>query len=716
MEYLTFSSQTEPVSSFPHDAFNMQTLDCIPEIRLLEFLLHPASKPDGPQHIELYRVHSVDYQRLRDLIKCVDSQSAANSVKSVRRQHSKEVNSGHVETCLGEKAVDVSPLSGWRSRSNSSRDCSRENAFEVAFKLELRNVEELYDRRMRHLRANLDNQDRDVKRMLSNKKSEDEDVTFANGTEEELYAKKQYRKRYRELLFLQSFCRLNCFVLSKLAAAYDARAGVQLWASTLRPKLETLHFFRAEALQELLVRTEKNCASFFFDDDVSLARHSLLTPTREDELDWDLFSLGKRFGMVSILAIWVLWETSFRTELHPRTRFWYSNILPIYRCLACLVLGPWLWTFNLWVWTQSSVDYSYLLGLDPAHVNSVRSSFRMACNHSLVFLINFLVYYKVKPYDDHFVYFQADVIPACLLVYFMGQLLYLLRPDEDFGNAFFRTLTAPFHKVSFLDGLMGDILTSLVRVNTDIAFSLCWLFSGDLVQDEKDHAPSKCIDSVIFNKVVVPLIVALPLWFRLGQSLRQYWDTRSKVFFANAGKYAVAESVVMWGIFHKNFTGSRRMYVLVYMFFLSFSTLYSFFWDVLMDWDLGHRKWSYLRRTLMYPSVWIYYAAMVLDLALRFTWSLTLIPVAASSPMPPWAMEIITPMLAVLEILRRSFWSLLRIEHEHLKMSKKMRKNMSYRRLDFMTTEKLTESQVKIEAVSLALVVLLMGFAAYVTT
>jgi EXS family len=58
------------------------------------------------------------------------------------------------------------------------------------------------------------------------------------------------------------------------------------------------------------------------------------------------------------------------------------------------------------------------------------------------------------------------------------------------------------------------------------------------------------------------------------------------------------------------------------------STIYSYSWDIVMDWGLlrgttPERRW--LRDRLKFPKRF-YYFSMATNLLLRFTWLLTLIP------------------------------------------------------------------------------------------
>ena len=97
------------------------------------------------------------------------------------------------------------------------------------------------------------------------------------------------------------------------------------------------------------------------------------------------------------------------------------------------------------------------------------------------------------------------------------------------------------------------------------------------------------------------------------------------------------------------------------------STLYTFSWDILVDWELQQRLRPDGRR-MAFGHRWPYGVALVLDFFLRFLWTLTLTPtrVDGSTPFGSFVNATLAPMLPYFEIGRRSMWSLIRLEREHL--------------------------------------------------
>jgi hypothetical protein len=116
------------------------------------------------------------------------------------------------------------------------------------------------------------------------------------------------------------------------------------------------------------------------------------------------------------------------------------------------------------------------------------------------------------------------------------------------------------------------------------------------------------------------------------------------------------------------------------------NSLYSFGWDVVMDWGLGHcgsssgrrryhplhhhhhhhavaapTRYPGLRPTLLFGAAWPYYAAITLDLGLRLLWALKYLEVDHRLSYDRFML-----LIEALEVFRRGVWSVFRIEWECL--------------------------------------------------
>jgi xenotropic and polytropic retrovirus receptor 1 len=99
-----------------------------------------------------------------------------------------------------------------------------------------------------------------------------------------------------------------------------------------------------------------------------------------------------------------------------------------------------------------------------------------------------------------------------------------------------------------------------------------------------------------------------------------------------------------------------------FIFCATVNAVYCTIWDLVMDWSLidPTAKHPFLRDTLAYKQVWIYYAAIVIDPILRFNWIFYAIfgnDVQHSA--------LLSFFIALSEVCRRGMWTIFRVENEH---------------------------------------------------
>jgi xenotropic and polytropic retrovirus receptor 1 len=101
----------------------------------------------------------------------------------------------------------------------------------------------------------------------------------------------------------------------------------------------------------------------------------------------------------------------------------------------------------------------------------------------------------------------------------------------------------------------------------------------------------------------------------------------------------------------------------LFIFCASVNALYCTFWDLVMDWSLldpTSKPNRFLRDTLAYKQVWLYYTAIVIDPILRFNW--ILYAVYADDVQHS---AVLSFFVSFSEVLRRGLWMLIRVENEH---------------------------------------------------
>jgi hypothetical protein len=179
--------------------------------------------------------------------------------------------------------------------------------------------------------------------------------------------------------------------------------------------------------------------------------------------------------------------------------------------------------------------------------------FNEAVDNTLFYLICSLLYYKSGAHDLPGS-IPPGVFPFILVVYTTIQLIFPIRTRLPMWEAVLDVVTAPLKSPTFFHGYIGDIFTSMVKVFQDLAWTACFVFSGDWLVPEDEMKMSKqhqWTSTVWYSKILIPLLTLLPLWIRFNQCLRRYTDTKQRFpHLANAFKYALSQTVTLFGAFH----------------------------------------------------------------------------------------------------------------------------------------------------------------------
>lgn len=94
--------------------------------------------------------------------------------------------------------------------------------------------------------------------------------------------------------------------------------------------------------------------------------------------------------------------------------------------------------------------------------------------------------------------------------------------------------------------------------------------------------------------------------------------------------------------------------------FASISTIYSYIWDVKIDWALFEKDspHKFLRKNLCYP-INSYYVIIIVNFLFRIVWVATLSPSIANTAFG--SPQIFSLVTGTIEIMRRGIWNMLRV-------------------------------------------------------
>ncbi|KAI8814941.1 EXS family-domain-containing protein [Cladochytrium replicatum] len=229
--------------------------------------------------------------------------------------------------------------------------------------------------------------------------------------------------------------------------------------------------------------------------------------------------------------------------------------------------------------------------------------------------------------------------------------------------------------------------------------------------------------AVTFSDIVIHFLICLPFLFRLRQCIAEFTQTHDPAarsrHFANALKYLSAIPVITSSFvinylrvaYHGMALGDEQVEnikfrlntaVTLWICFSVINSLFSLYWDVYMDWNLGKIPQSkssialddensqfpcFLRPIRFFSRTWLYYLAIVVDTVLRLAWVVkvtlfyelvevtllhgdnydTRISVGGGENMAEGglaALVVVDFALKILEVFRRWAWVFFRVERE----------------------------------------------------
>ncbi|GMI95783.1 hypothetical protein like AT5G35730 [Hibiscus trionum] len=367
---------------------------------------------------------------------------------------------------------------------------------------------------------------------------------------------------------------------------------------------------------------------------------------------------------VALFLVWgficckIGWGSVMRMKADVRDLFLYEAFL-YYNPLLLVTLMVWLWGLCLWVFSQSSVNYSKIFELDQNHLTH-REIWKCSTWMTIIVPTSMTAYLYLYSHGEVILYVAAALVLAFPFdIFYFSSRYFLIRT--------LWRIALPLQPISFPDFFMADILTSMAKVFSDLERSVCRMVHRQVATIAWLEADSVCGS----HSAAIPLVLVIPYTWRLMQCLRQYMDTKEKTTLLNALKYSTAVPVIFLSAlkYHVLPDTWTHVYRRLWLFSSVVNSLYSFYWDVTHDWDLSvftrifkFNKPSYYSN-LLYGRRWVYFWVIGSDLILRCTWTYKL-----SSHLRHNYLTVF--MITTLEVLRRFQWIFFRIENEWNKITK----------------------------------------------
>lgn len=220
--------------------------------------------------------------------------------------------------------------------------------------------------------------------------------------------------------------------------------------------------------------------------------------------------------------------------------------------------------------------------------------------------------------------------------------------------------------VAWGEFLLADMLTSLSKPLSDVERAVCHMASGEVLEPLTAAVGGRAGGLCGGASPAVPLALAAPYLWRLGQCLRGYLaDGAGRAHLANAAKYASALPVIAASHMHSRVSAAEWVAVWqpAWLAASAVNTAFSIYWDTERDWGV---PWLGAGRMLPSPSAkWrrlygppsVYTAAVAANAGLRVAWAYKLSPHLRAA-------RGASLVAALAEVLRRFLWVFFRTETE----------------------------------------------------
>lgn len=542
--------------------------------------------------------------------------------------------------------------------------------------------------------------------------SEDQRFSIIHRRQADKKAERSLRELHAHIQQTNSFWKLNKFAMNKIGLKMtsileESAIPVHYYNRTLASwtDLNCFHAFESFCCQANEIEAlSKRCSDLFstiFAVDRTLAESCLEYDAAKDtKSKYISVLLGVKIG-ISLAMIGLIFFEAFSMPALTDD-FWWNPGVFVYSAIGSILLFKLCWSLSVWIWIEYHIDYISVFkvaNISPNLLAIVNETMTLVAAYFISFFIYLLSNDKTgfrSTSTSHILSpFLLIIFALCFWIVKLFRVESLHQSRGLFSaKVFWHCLVAPTNPVAFRDGFAADALTSFNKIISDSLYGTCWLVVLMFPAQTADSSSASDFDVSLATctTTTMSFIVAcgtmIPLWIRFSQCMRQFWD-RNVIFppFLNALKYALSMLVVVYSLFGPRPSGIFSSYYLIVV----AATLYKWWWDVVMDWGLfwlipvRHDKQGssptilrkqflnikqiptfsislcWLRPHLIFEYSAVYYAAIIIDLVLRFIWVLSLEAPRSSFPIP--ALSI---FLGMLEVVRRSMWGVLRVEYEFI--------------------------------------------------
>jgi hypothetical protein len=478
---------------------------------------------------------------------------------------------------------------------------------------------------------------------------------------------------YRETEHLLQFIETNALVVKTALMRYheaqpfairEELQEANLLAEMLKSEMDLNHMKRA---------LEVAWAEAFSGGSITAAMHTL---SGGAATSFQAFKAG--FFSACIFASLLYWlHLWFELNPDPPVHAHYLRMFPVMRLFICLFFSMCCWSGVLYVCRKWQINYLYVFEFSQLSSISWMKCYEygvimlfLACLSSCLYVrseVHKSTYEgDIAGFQDAAPYFFPLLAAVFIITLIFPPRQVFRRTRDSFFAVLWSCCKLPWGDVKFVDFFVADWGTSLPILIGDVLYTVCYYTSmpKEAYQND-DEFNLTCDDIRAKNWFLVALI---PYFWRACQTIKMYLRTKQRLHLVNHGKYLsmmTAFVLMLWNAWEPSEQLQQWVWTARVI-----SQLYAFVWDILMDWGWIR---GYTKRGHIFKHMAVYWAAAAFDFAGRLYFVPFLLYVT-----PTIGNNLTFFIQASVEIVRRSMWSVFRLENENLNNLE------TYRRIDFV--------------------------------
>ncbi|KAF6171810.1 hypothetical protein GIB67_007331 [Kingdonia uniflora] len=468
---------------------------------------------------------------------------------------------------------------------------------------------------------------------------------------------------HQKLRLLKSYSYLNLLAFSKIMKKYDKITSRNASKAYLK-MVNSSYLGNFDEVSRLMESVENTFIHHFSNANRTKGIKAL-RPTPKKERHRISFTSGLLTGCSIALVVALIVLIQARNLFQSKeTNMYMETMFPLYSVFGLVILHMLMYSANIFFWRKYRVNYPFIFGFREGRSLQYREVFLLSAGLSVLALagvlsnIDMQMDPRTKKYEAVTELVPLALVIVVVLITFCPFNIIYRSSRFFFIRAAFRSICAPLYKVTTVDMILADQLTSQVQAFRSLEFYICYYGWGDFRKRQ-----NTCSNNDAYN-IFYFIVAVIPYWIRMVQSIRICIDDNDMIWGYNAVKYFSTIVAVIMRTGYDLKKGNTWLVLAVVS--SAISGVYSTYWDLVVDWGLFEKKSKnrWLRNKLLIPYKSTYYGAVVVNVVLRFAWLQSVLGVRE---LPHVHRNALTAIVASLEILRRGIWNFFRLECLHLK-------------------------------------------------